>query len=116
MLRNVLDIMQRNKTVKGRLDENIRSARSEGHLKSVPSVLFRHTGIYETAHGFVELLRSGKRRDLPPGRRGRQLLSDPIGFVKVTRFTHRIWCSPTRAAADTLARSDCSPTRRRTAT
>ena len=69
MLRNVLDIMQRNKTLKAQLDEKYRRRALEDHLKSVPLFRVAHRRIHRLAarQGRAGALQQ-RRRDLPSGR------------------------------------------------
>src|SRR5271154_5719305 len=60
MLRNVLDIIQRNKNVKGRLDENYKRRAVEDHLKGVPLFSSLTSGFIDSLRDSAELLRFGK--------------------------------------------------------
>ena len=85
MLRNVLDIMQRNKTIKGKLDENYKKRALEDHLRSVPLFSDLTPGFIDSLKDRVELVRYGKGDVIV--RQGE--LADAfylvrIGFVKVT--------------------------------
>ncbi len=61
MLRNVLDIMQRNKNIKGRLDENYKRRALEDHLKNVPLFASLTPDFIDLLRDRVELVRFGKR-------------------------------------------------------
>lgn len=85
MLRNVLDIMQRNKTLKAQLDANYRRRALEDHLRSVPMFASLTPEFIDTLRDRVELVRYNK--DDVIVRQGD--LADAfylvrIGFVKVT--------------------------------
>ncbi|MEO8099205.1 MAG: cyclic nucleotide-binding domain-containing protein [Acidobacteriota bacterium] len=85
MLRNVLDIMQRNKTLKAQLDANYRRRALDDHLRSVPMFASLTTEFIETLRDKVELIRYNKGDTIV--RQGD--LADAfylvrIGFVKVT--------------------------------
>ncbi len=57
MLRNVLDIMQRNKNIKGRLDENYKRRALEDHLKNVPLFASLTPDFIDSLRDRVELVR-----------------------------------------------------------
>ncbi len=85
MLRNVLDIMQRNKTLKAQLDANYRRRALEDHLRSVPMFASLTPEFIDTLRDRVELIRYNKGDVIV--RQGD--LADAfylvrIGFVKVT--------------------------------
>jgi CRP-like cAMP-binding protein len=84
MLRNVLDIMQRNKSIKGLLDENYKKRALEDHLKSVPCSRAA-AGLHRLAPQIVELLRYGKGDVIcRQGEVADSFYLIRIGFVKVT--------------------------------
>jgi len=60
MLRNVLDIMQRNKTLKAQIEENYRRRALEDHLKSVPIFSSLTQEFIDTLRQNVELIRYNK--------------------------------------------------------
>ena len=61
MLRNVLDIMQRNKTLKAQLDANYRKRALDDHLRSVPLFAIAHSGVHRRRCATrVELVRYTK--------------------------------------------------------
>ncbi len=60
MLRNVLDIMQRNKTLKAQLDANYRKRALEDHLRSVPMFASLTTDFIDSLRERVELIRYNK--------------------------------------------------------
>ena len=76
MLRNVLDIMQRNKTFRAQLDQSYRQRALDSHLRAVPVFA-------ELTDEFIDSLREQRRAaaiyarpgDLPPGRCRGQFLS-----------------------------------------
>jgi CRP-like cAMP-binding protein/Fe-S-cluster-containing dehydrogenase component len=85
MLRNVLDIMQRNKTLKAKLDANYRRRALDDHLRSVPMFASLTPAFIETLRDRVELIRYNQGDVIV--RQGD--LADAfylvrIGFVKVT--------------------------------
>lgn len=85
MLRNVLDIMQRNKTLKAQLDANYRARALEDHLRSVPMFATLTPEFIDTLRDRVELIRYNKGDVIV--RQGD--LADAfylvrIGFIKVT--------------------------------
>jgi Fe-S-cluster-containing hydrogenase component 2 len=85
MLRNVLDIMQRNKTLKAQLDANYKKRALEDHLRSVPMFATLTSEFIDTLRDRVELIRYNKGDAIV--RQGD--LADAfylvrIGFVKVT--------------------------------
>ena len=57
MLRNVLDIMQRNKTLKAQIDDNYRRRALEDHLKSVPIFASLSDQFIDSLRSKVELVR-----------------------------------------------------------
>ena len=85
MLRNVLDIMQRNKNVKGRLDENYKRRAVEDHLKGVPLFSSLTSEFIDSLRDSVELLRFGKGDVIcRQGDIADSFYLIRIGFVKVT--------------------------------
>ena len=60
MLRNVLDIIQRNKTLKTKLDDRYRRRALEDHLKSVPLFAPLTNEFIESLRDLVELVRYNK--------------------------------------------------------
>ncbi len=85
MLRNVLDILQRNKTVKGRLDENYKRRALEGHLKSVPLFSSVTPEFIQTLTDSVQLRRFGKGDVIcRQGEIADSFYLIRIGFIKVT--------------------------------
>ena len=60
MLRNVLDIMQRNKTLKAQIDDNYRRRALEDHLKSVPIFSSLTEEFIDSLRQNVELVRYNK--------------------------------------------------------
>ncbi len=120
MLRNVLDIMQRNKTFRAQLDQNYKQRALESHLRSVPVFASLTPEFIESPAGSrgTGALSAGTG-DLPPGRGGRQLLSGPArlceGFART--IPGRVWCWPIWRAAGTSAKwRFCSAAAARTAT
>jgi CRP-like cAMP-binding protein/Fe-S-cluster-containing hydrogenase component 2 len=85
MLRNVLDIMQRNKNVKGRLDDNYRRRALEDHLKNVPLFASLTPEFIDSLRDRVELLRFGKGDVIcRQGDVADSFYLIRIGFVKVS--------------------------------
>ena len=85
MLRNVLDIMQRNKSVKGLLDENYNRRALEDHLKSVPLFSSLPPDFIDTLRKSVKLQRYGKGDVIcRQGDLADSFYLIRIGFVKVT--------------------------------
>jgi len=85
MLRNVLDIMLRNKTLRSRLDSNYRKRALEDHLRSVPLFSSLSGEFIERLRDHVELLRFS--RDEVICRQGEpvdRFYLVRIGFVKIT--------------------------------
>ena len=85
MLRNVLDIMQRNKTLKAQLDANYRARALEDHLRSVPMFATLTPEFIDTLRDRVELIRYNKG-DLivRQGDLADAFYLVRIGFIKVT--------------------------------
>ena len=76
MLRNVLDIMQRNKTFRAQLDQSYRQRALDSHLRGVPLFAELTDEFIDSLRETVELVRLLARAgDLPAGRSRRQLLS-----------------------------------------
>ncbi len=85
MLRNVLDIMQRNKNIKGRLDENYRRRALEDHLKNVPLFASLTPDFIDSLRDRVELVRFGKGDVIcRQGDMADSFYLIRIGFVKVS--------------------------------
>jgi CRP-like cAMP-binding protein len=85
MLRNVLDIMQRNKSVKGMLDENYKRRALEDQLKGVPLFAPLPPAFIDSLRDSVELLRFGKGDVIVrQGDIADSFYLIRIGFVKVT--------------------------------
>ena len=75
MLRNVLDIMQRNKTFRAKLDQSYRERALDSHLRAVPVFAELTDEFIEDLREKVELLRfTPGSGDLPAGRSRGQLL------------------------------------------
>ena len=84
MLRNVLDIMQRNKNIKGQLDDNYRLRALEDHLKSVPLFSTLSREFIDSLRDNVALLRFGKGEVIVrQGDLADSFYLIRIGFVKV---------------------------------
>ncbi len=89
MLRNVLDIMQRNKNVKKGLDENYKKRALQDHLRSVPLFSSLTPAFIDTLLDSVELLRFGKGDVIcRQGEVADSFYLIRIGFVKVTESHH----------------------------
>ena len=85
MLRNVLDIMQRNKTLKAQLDANYRRRALEDHLRSVPMFATLTPEFIDTLRDRVELVRYNKGDVIVrQGDIADAFYLVRIGFVKVT--------------------------------
>src|SRR5260370_41199003 len=85
MLRNVLDIIQRNKTVKARLDAKYKKHALEDHLRSVPMFTALSAEFIEVLRNKVELVRVGQGEVIC--RQGEEADSFYLvrqGFVKVS--------------------------------
>jgi CRP-like cAMP-binding protein len=88
MLRNVLDIMQRNKSIRGLLDEKYKKQALEDHLKSVPLFSSLPADFIDSLRTTVELKRYGKGDVIcRQGEVADSFYLIRIGFVKVTE-TH----------------------------
>lgn len=85
MLRNVLDIMQRNKTVRSQIEENYRKRALDDHLRTVPMFANLSQEFIDKLRDKVELIRYNKgeiicrQNDLADS-----FYLVRIGFVKVT--------------------------------
>jgi CRP-like cAMP-binding protein/Fe-S-cluster-containing hydrogenase component 2 len=89
MLRNVLDIMQRNKNVKKGLDENYKRRALQDHLRSVPLFSSLTPEFIDSLRDNVELLRFGKGDVIcRQGEVADSFYLIRIGFVKVTEEHH----------------------------
>lgn len=87
MLRNVLDIMQRNKSVKGLLDDNYNRRALENHLKSVPMFSSLPAAFIDTLRKSVKLQRFGKGDVIcRQGDIADSFYLIRVGFVKVSEF------------------------------
>ncbi len=85
MLRNVLDIMQRNKTLKAQLDANYRARALEDHLRSVPMFATLTPEFIDTLRDRVELIRYNKGDVIVrQGDIADAFYLVRIGFIKVT--------------------------------
>ena len=85
MLRNVLDIMQRNKSIKGMLDEKYKRQALEDHLKSVPIFASLPLEFLDSLRHSVELQRFGKGDVIcRQGDLADSFYLIRTGFVKVT--------------------------------
>jgi CRP-like cAMP-binding protein/formate hydrogenlyase subunit 6/NADH:ubiquinone oxidoreductase subunit I len=85
MLRNVLDIMQRNKTLRAQLDFNYRKRALEDHLRSVPLFAPLGKGFIDDLRDRVELLRFNRNEVIcEQGDVADRFFLVRIGFVKIT--------------------------------
>jgi CRP-like cAMP-binding protein len=85
MLRNVLDIMQRNKNVKARLDEKYKQRALEDHLRSVPMFSSLTPEFIESLRSRVHLVRFSKDDVVcTQGEKADAFYLVRIGFVKVS--------------------------------
>jgi CRP-like cAMP-binding protein/succinate dehydrogenase/fumarate reductase-like Fe-S protein len=85
MLRNVLDIIQRNKTLKSQLDDRYRRRALEDHLKSVPLFAPLTDEFIDSLRKLVELVRFNKGDVIcRQGDIADAFYLVRIGFVKVT--------------------------------
>jgi CRP-like cAMP-binding protein/Fe-S-cluster-containing dehydrogenase component len=85
MLRNVLDIMQRNKTLKAQLDENYRRRALDDHLRSVPIFASLTEDFIDSLRSSVELVRYNKGDVIcQQGDIADAFYLVRIGFVKVS--------------------------------
>ena len=85
MLRNVLDIMQRNKTLKAQLEDNYRKRALDDHLRSVPIFASLTEDFIDSLRAKVELVRYGKGDVIcRQGDLADAFYLIRIGFVKVS--------------------------------
>jgi CRP-like cAMP-binding protein/Fe-S-cluster-containing dehydrogenase component len=85
MLRNVLDIMQRNKTLKAQLDANYRRRALEDHLRSVPIFASLTSDFIDSLRENIELIRYNKGDVIcRQGEVADAFYLIRIGFVKVS--------------------------------
>ncbi len=85
MLRNVLDIMLRNKTLRSRLDSNYRKRALEDHLRSVPLFSSLSSEFIDHLRDRVELLRFNRNEVIcRQGEPVDRFYLVRIGFVKIT--------------------------------
>ena len=85
MLRNVLDIIQRNKTLKEQIDRTYRKRALQDHLRSVPMFASLSNEFVEGLQDQVELVRFTKGEVIcRQGERADSFYLVRIGFVKVT--------------------------------
>ena len=119
MLRNVLDIMQRNKNFRAQLDESYRQRALDSHLRAVPVFAELTDEFIGSLRERVELVRyRAGPGDLPPGRARRQLLSGAHRLREsvAERIPAARWCWPIFRAANISARRACCASDVRTAT
>ena len=85
MLRNVLDIMQRNKTLKAEIEGNYRRRALDDHLRSVPIFSSLTEGFIDSLRNEVELVRYSKGEVICwQGEVADAFYLVRIGFVKVS--------------------------------
>ncbi len=85
MLRNVLDIIQRNKTLKAQLDAKYRQRALDDHLRSVPMFASLTQDFIDVLRGKVELVRYGKGDVIcRQGDLADSFYPIRLGFVKVS--------------------------------
>ncbi|HET8666638.1 MAG TPA: cyclic nucleotide-binding domain-containing protein, partial [Terriglobales bacterium] len=85
MLRNVLDIMQRNKTFRSKVDQNYRKRALEAHLRSIPMFATVTPNFIEYLRDRVELRRYSPGQVIcRQGEPSHSFFLIRIGFVKVT--------------------------------
>jgi CRP-like cAMP-binding protein/Fe-S-cluster-containing dehydrogenase component len=85
MLRNVLDILQKNKTFKARLDETYRRRALENHLRSVPVLADLPTAFIDDLRDRVDLIRFAPGQTIVrQGEPADAFYLVRLGFVKVT--------------------------------
>lgn len=85
MLRNVLDVMQKNKTFRAKLEANYRARALETHLKSVPVFASLTEDFIEHLRDHVELLRFSPGQVIcRQGEAAESFYLVRIGFVKVS--------------------------------
>ena len=84
MLRNVLDIIQRNKTMRAKLDANYRTRALDHHLRTVPIFSTLSDGFIDELRNKVELVRFSKGDSIcRQGEIADSFYLVRIGFVKV---------------------------------
>jgi CRP-like cAMP-binding protein len=84
MLRNVLDVIQRNKTLRAELEKNYRKRALEDHLRSVPLFATLSPDFIDELAGTVELVRYSKGEVLcRQGDPAMNFFLVRIGFVKI---------------------------------
>ena len=84
MLRNVLDVIQRNKTLRAELEKNYRKRALEDHLRTVPLFSALSPEFIETLAHRVELIRYSKGEVLcRQGDQAQSFFMVRIGFVKM---------------------------------
>ncbi|MBI3665836.1 MAG: cyclic nucleotide-binding domain-containing protein [Acidobacteria bacterium] len=87
MLRNVLDIMQRNKTLKAQIEENYRRRALDDHLRSVPVFATLTQDFIDSLRDRVELVRYSKGDVIcRQGDIADSFYLVRIGFVKVSEI------------------------------
>jgi CRP-like cAMP-binding protein/Fe-S-cluster-containing dehydrogenase component len=85
MLRNVLDIMMKNKTFRARLDSNYRRRALETHLRGVPMFAELSPDFIERLKGSVELVRYAPGQMVArQGEAAESFYLVRIGFVKIS--------------------------------
>jgi len=85
MLRNVLDIMMKNKTFRAQLDENYRRRALETHLRGVPMFAGLSPDFIERLKGSVELVRYAPGQVIArQGEAAESFYLVRIGFVKIS--------------------------------
>jgi len=85
MLRNVLDIMLKNKTFRAQIDQNYRRRALENHLRGVPMFAELSTDFIERLKSSVELVRFAPGQVIArQGDAARSFYLVRIGFVKVS--------------------------------
>ena len=90
MLRNVLDTMRKNKTLRAQLDRTYRQRALEDHLRNVPLFRALDKEFLDRLRERVELCEFRPRPgDLPPGRTSRQFLSGAPGIRESFRAARR---------------------------
>jgi CRP-like cAMP-binding protein/Pyruvate/2-oxoacid:ferredoxin oxidoreductase delta subunit len=84
MLRNVLDVIQRNKTLRAEIEKNYRKRALEDHLRTVPLFSSLSPEFIEQLAGKVELIRYSRGEVLcRQGEEARTFFLVRIGFVKM---------------------------------
>ena len=89
MLRNVLDIMQRNKTFRAQMERAYRTRALDSHLRSVPVFSTLTNDFIDQLRNRVELVGYARICDLQTGRSGGQLLSDSYRICESVRGAAR---------------------------